>query len=186
MSLNLFTKPLDVFRGPIPQYLSNVPPRALAQLTPLALALTLTALTPRALALDRLLDVPHALLHKRARRLRLKPAREHIPPRSARRHLKLDVPRAIDELEHRMRRIVPRTMSKLVYARVAAGPLRVARRERVKDFGHERGPQEEACCFFPRWVRALFAERDDLGGENDDEAEHTRPFQFLGANFRDI
>ena len=164
MLLNLLPKPLDVLRRSITQRLPNVPPRPLAQL-----ALRLGAPDTdtlgerqRALALNRLLHVPHALRDNLARRAALQPARQDVPPRGARGHLEPEVARAVDELEHRVRRVVARAVAELVYARVAARALRVARRERLEDLGREGGLEEEACGFFPRGVRAFLAQCDDL------------------------
>ena len=158
--LNFLPKPLDILRRSISQRLSNIPPRALAQLT-LTLALFLLARCKCALALtlDRLAHIPHRalVLDQRARRLRLEPAREDVPPRRARSHLEPEVARPINELEHRVRRVVARAVAKLVHARVAALAMCVARRERVEYFGCERGLQEEARGFLPGWMRALFS-----------------------------
>jgi len=168
--LNLFTKPLHVLRRPISQRLLNVPPRELAEITRLAAAAftIAAALTDPTLALDGLLadNLPpihdDALLDQRARRTRLEPAGEDVPTGSARGHLELEVLRAVDELEHRVRRVVPLPASVLVDARVPARTPRVARRERLEDFGRERGLEEERRGFLPRWVRAAFPQGDDL------------------------
>jgi len=145
--LNLFRKPLDVLRRPITQHLSNVPPRPLAQLT------LASALTKRALALDRPFNIPRALPDELARRPVLQPRRKDVPTGGARGHLEAQVAGAVDELEHGVRRIVARAVAELVYARVAARAVRVARRERFEDFGREGGLEEEARGFFPGWVR---------------------------------
>lgn len=55
-----------------------------------------------------------------------------------------------------MGRIVPRAMSELVYARVAARTVGVARREGFEEFGCERGLEEECGRFLPGWMRAFF------------------------------
>ena len=172
--LNLFPKSFHVLRGSITQRLSKVPPRALAQLAAApthALArLARTRATlgkrQRVLTLDRLPHVPHALADQLARRPALQPARQHVPPRGARGHLEPQVARAVDELEHRVRRVVARAVAELVYARVAAWALRVARSERLEDLGRERGLEEEACGFFPRGVRAFLPQRDDLARQS--------------------
>lgn len=161
--LNLFTKPLHVLRRPISQRLSKVPSRPLAQLTLLAAAAA-TAATKRLLALDGLLDAIHddALLDQRARRTRLEPAGEDVPAGGAGGHLELEVLRAVDELEHRVRRVVPLPASVLVDAGVPARTVRVARRERLEDLGRERGLEEEGGGLLPRRVRAAFPQGDDL------------------------
>jgi len=185
--LNLSPEPLHVLRRPISQRLSKVPPRALAQLALLTTATTTTTTSSsftitavaalskrkRALALDGLLDpplmlmlmhTPHddALPDQRARRARAEPAREDVPARGARGHLEAQVPWAVDELDDRVRRVVPLPVPVLVHARVPAGALRVARRERREDFGRERGLEQEGRGFLPRRVCAAFAQRDDL------------------------
>jgi hypothetical protein len=159
---NLPFKPLDVLCGPITQRFSDVPSRPLAQLAVLPFI-------ERALALYRLADIRYALLDQRARGpepglspLHHPPARKDIPPRSARGHLKLEVARTIDELEHRMRRIVAWAIAKFVDARVAAWTGCVARCERGEEFGCEGGRGEESCGFFPGGVCAFLTERDDL------------------------
>jgi hypothetical protein len=158
--LNLFPKSFDVLPGPITERLSEIPPRALPQLTrTLGSASTLAInLTKRALvlALNRLLHIPHTVSDDLARRPVLQPSTKDIPPRGARGHLESEVPRAVDELEHRVRRIVARAMAELVYARVAARALRVARREGVEELGCQGGLEEEARGFFPGWERAFF------------------------------
>lgn len=160
MFLNLFAEPLHVLRRPISQRFSNVPSRALAQL-----ALPLAALTTEralALALDGLLDAlplirDDALPDQRPRRSRLEPIGEDVPAGSARGHLELQILRTVDELENRVRRVVPLPASVLVDAGVPARTERVARRERLEDFGRERGLlEEEGRGFLPRWVRAAF------------------------------
>ena len=162
VSLNLFPKSFGVLPGPITQRLSNVPPRALPQLTrtlgPASTTTLGTDLTKRApaLALNRLLHITYALPDDLARRPVLQPSTKDVPPRGARGHLKSEVPRAIDELEHRVRRIVSRAMAELVYARVAARALRVARREGVEELGRQGGLEEETRGLFPGWERALF------------------------------
>ena len=162
MLLNLLPKPLDVLRRSITQRLPNVPPRPLAQLALRLGAPSTLGERQRALALNRLLQVPHALRDQLARRAALQPARQDVPPRGARGHLEPEVARAVDELEHRVRRVVTRAVAELVYARVAARALRVACRERLEDLGREGGLEEEACRFFPRGVRAFLAQCDDL------------------------
>ena len=170
--LNLSPEPLHVLLGPISQRLSKVPPRELAQLA-LPTSHTITAAhtkRKRALALDGLLDpplitIPHgddALPDQRARRTRLEPAGEDVPARSARGHLEPEVLRPVDELDDRVRRVVPLPVSVLVDARVTPRTLRVARRERLEDFGRERGLEQERRGLLPGWVRAAFAQCDDL------------------------
>ena len=102
------------------------------------------------------------MLNHRAGRLALQPAREHVPPGRARSHLELEVARAVDELEHRVRRIVPLPVAELVDARVPAWPRGVARSERLEDFGREGGLQQESRGLLKGGVRALLTERDDL------------------------
>ena len=163
--LNLFPKPFHVLRRSITQRLSKIPPRPLAQLaftltsTPTRLAPTRATLgkRKRVLTLNRLLHIPHALADQLARRPALEPARQDVPPRGARGHLEPQIARAVDELEHRVRRVVPRAVAELMYARVTAWALRVARRERLEDLGREGGLEEEACGFFPRGVRAFLS-----------------------------
>lgn len=155
MLLNFIPKPLDVLRRSITQCLSKIPP---CPLTQLAFALTFTftfalGLTPTPnhtkrnfpLTLNSLSNIFHAHLHKPTRRLpRLdKPRRKHVPARGARRHLKLEIARSVDELQDRVRRIVPRAVSEFVYARVAARTVCVARRERFEDLGCEGGLEQE-------------------------------------------
>jgi hypothetical protein len=151
----------------------DVPPRALAQLaaSPATISTSTStstfSATPAAaslaLAPDHLVDIPlaaHApLLDERARRALRgpKPGREDVPARGARGHLEAHVARAIDELEHRVRRVVARAPAKLVYARVAARALRVARRERLEELGRERGLQQQGGRFLPGWVRAALS-----------------------------
>jgi hypothetical protein len=137
MLLNLFSKPPNVLPRPIPQRLFKVPPRPLPQLLAVAVALpaaAATALGERALTFphDRLVDVAHALPYERARGLGAQPGREDVPPGSARGHLEAEVARAVDELEHRVRRVVALAVAELVYARVAARALCVARCERLE------------------------------------------------------
>ena len=137
------------------------------QLTAASYSHLLAASLPaeRTLALDRLLyflSATDTTLDQRARRTSLEPAREDVPPRGARRHLELQVSRPVDELEHRVRRIVALPMSELVYARVAARSVRVARRERLEHFGQERGCEEEGAGFLPGRVAAALAQSDDL------------------------
>jgi hypothetical protein len=67
--------------------------------------------------------------------IRTQPARKDVPSRSARRHLKLEVARTVDELEHRVGRVVARTMAELVDARVAAWTGCVAGCEGAEEFG---------------------------------------------------
>lgn len=55
-----------------------------------------------------------------------------------------------------MGRIVPRAVSELVYARVAARTVCVARREGFEEFGREGGLEEERAGFLPGRVRAFF------------------------------
>jgi hypothetical protein len=155
MLLNFIPKPLDVLRRSITQRLSKIPPCPLAQLALTALGLTKRKLT---LALNSLLNILHAHIHQRPRRrARLDEAGgKHVPPRRARRHLELEIPRSVDELQHRVRRIVPRAVSELVYARVAARTVCVARREGFEEFGREGGLEEERGGFLPGRVRALF------------------------------
>jgi len=128
----------------------------LAQLA-LTHTFTLTALSKRAraLALNSLLNISHAPFDQRTRRSCLEPGRKDVPPRSARRHLELQVAWAVDELEHRVRGIVPGPMSELVYARVPPWALGVARREGFEELGCERGLEEEPGGFFPGGVRAF-------------------------------
>ena len=157
MLLDLIPKSFDVLVGPIAQCLLEIPSRPRAQLAPLL------PLAKRALAPHRGADVvPHAVLDHRAGRLAPQPAREHVPPGGARGHLELEVARAVDELEHRVRRVVPRAVAELVDARVTPRTPGVARRERFEDFGREGGLQQEARGLFPGGVRALLPERDDL------------------------
>ena len=176
MLLNLITKPLDVLRRSIPQRLSKIPPRpqtqlALALISTSTLTLTLTPKRTQPLALNRLLNTLHARLNQRPRPLaplppgtRLEePRGKHVPARGARGHLKLEVARPVDELEHGVRRVVPRTASELVYARVAARTPRVARREGLEELGRERRFEQEGGGPFPGWVRAFLPQRDDLG-----------------------
>jgi hypothetical protein len=135
MLLNLFSKPPHVFPRPVPQRLFKVPPRPLPQLAvAVAVALPATALGERALTFphDRLVDVAHALPYERARGLGAQPGREDVPPCGARGHLEAEVARAVDELEHRVRRVVALAVAELVYARVAARALCVARCERLE------------------------------------------------------
>jgi len=183
--LDLSPEPRHVLRRPISQCLSKVPPRALAQLALLTTTttsssfITITAVAAlskrkRALALDGLLDpplmlmlmlTPHdddALPDQRARRARLEPTGKDVPARGARGHLEAQVPWPVDELDDRVRRVVPLPVPVLVHARVPAGALRVARRERREDFGRERGLEQEGRGFLPRRVCAAFAQRDDL------------------------
>lgn len=155
MPLNFSRKPLDVLRRSITQRLSNVPPRPLAQRA-------LATLSERALVLNRLLDVPRALPDQLPRRPVLQPGRKDVPTRGARGHLEPEVARAVDELEHGVRRVVARAVAELVYARVAAGALRVARRERFENFRGQGRLEEEARGFFPGRVRAFFPQCDDL------------------------
>ena len=164
MFLNLPLKLLDVLRGPIAQSLSDVPPRPLAQLALLLLA-------QRALALHSLADILYTLPNQRARGPRprlgldLQPAGEDVPPGRARGHLELEVARPIDELEHRVRRVVAWAVAELVDARVPAWAVGVARRERAEDFGSEGlggRREEESGGFLPGGVRAFLSERDDL------------------------
>lgn len=54
-----------------------------------------------------------------------------------------------------MRRVVPRAASELVYARVAARTVCVARREGFEEFGREGGFEEKRGGFLPGGVRAL-------------------------------
>jgi hypothetical protein len=160
MLMNLISKPLHVLRRSITQRLSKIPP---CRQTQLSLALTITKRT-HTLALDRPFDfLLHAPLHKRTRTRRrlgpaatLEPRRKHVPARGARCHLKLDVPRAVDEFQHGVRRIVPRAAPELVYARVAARTVCVTRREGFEEFGREGGLQEERGGFLPGWVCAFF------------------------------
>jgi len=153
----------------------DVPPRALAQLaaspatTPASASPSSFSATPAAASLslaltpDHLVDIllaAHApLLDERTRRAlrRPKPGREDVPARGARGHLEAHVARAVDELEHRVRRVVARAPAKLVYARVAARALRVARRERLEELGRERGLQQQGGRFLPGWVRAALS-----------------------------
>ena len=178
--LNLSPEALHVLGRPISQSLLKVPSRALAQLTLLASSIMITAHTTtttssrkrrkrnRALALDRLRDPPlalhgdDALPDQRARRTRLEPSREDVPPGGARGHLEPEVLRPVDELDDRVRRVVPLPPSVLVDARVPARTRRVARRQRLEHFGRERGSEEEGGRFLPRRVRAAFPQRDDL------------------------
>lgn len=134
MLLDLISKSFDVLLGPIAKCLLEIPSRPLAQLT------SLLPLAKRALALHRIADiVPHAVLNHRAGRLALQPGREHVPPCRARSHLELEVARAVDELEHRVRRIVPLPVAELVDTRISARTRGVALRERFEDLGREGG-----------------------------------------------
>jgi len=157
--LDLITKSFDVLFGPIAQSLLEVPPRPLAQRA------SFLTLAERALALHRVADVPYAVLDERAGGLVLQSVREHVPTGRARGHLELEVARAVDELEHRMRRIVTRPVAELVDARVPARARGVACCERLEDLGRERGLQEETCGLFKGGVRALLPQRDDLFSE---------------------
>ena len=127
----------------------EVPSRPWAQLA------SLLPLAERALAHDRVLDVPHAVLDERAGGLALQPARQYVPPGCAGGHLELEIARAVDELEHRVRRIVPLPVAELVDARVAARARGIARGERLEDLGRERGLQEETCGLFESGMCAL-------------------------------
>lgn len=170
--LDLSSEALHVLLRPISQCPLKVQSRALAQLTLLASS-TITALTRSkrkrslALALDGLPD-PALTLHgdalpdQRARRTRLEPSREDVPPGGARGHLEPEVLRPVDELDDRVRRVVPLPPSVLVDARVPARTRGVARRQRLEYLGRERGLEEEGGRFLPRWVRAAFPQRDDL------------------------
>jgi hypothetical protein len=61
-----------------------------------------------------------------------------------------------------VRRVVALALAKLVYARVAARAVGVARCEGVEDFGRQGGLEKEGGGFLPGWVRAAFTQRDDL------------------------
>ena len=164
--MNLITKPLHVLRRSITQRLSKIPARPLTQLAPAAPAapIIITIKRAHALVLNRLLNILHARLDQRTRpllrllppRRLLDPRRKHVPARGARGHLELEIARPVDELEHGVGRIVPRAVSELVYARVAARTVRVARREGFEELGREGGFEEECGRFLPGWVRAFF------------------------------
>ena len=151
MLLDLISKSFHVLRGPIAQCLLEIPSRSFAQLA------SLLPLAERALAHHRVLDVPHAVLDERAGGLGFQPAREHVPPGCARGHLELEVARPVDELEHRVRRIVPLSVAELVDARIPARARGIARGERLEDLGRERGLQEETCGLFEGGVCALLS-----------------------------
>jgi hypothetical protein len=98
MLMNFIPKPLDVLRRSITQRLSKIPPCPLTQL-----ALTAFALGPTkrklTLSFKRLFNIFYARLNQRTRRRpRLdKPRRKHVPARSTRCHLELEVSRSVDE-----------------------------------------------------------------------------------------
>ena len=147
--LDLIPKSFNVLCGPIAQCLLEIPSCPVAQLASL-LPLAKCALTYHCVA-----DVPYAVLDERASGLALEPFREHVPPGCASGHLELEVAWAVDELEHRVRRIVPRPVAELVDARIPTRTRSITRGERLENLGGEGGLQEEACGFFEGGMRAL-------------------------------
>jgi hypothetical protein len=127
----------------------EIPSRSVAQLA------SLLTLAERTLTHHCIADVPHTVLDERAGGLALQSFREHVPPGCASGHLELEVARAVDELEHRVRRIVPLPVAELVDARIPARTRGIARGERLENLGREGGLQEETCGLFESGVCTL-------------------------------
>lgn len=89
---------------------------------------------------------------------------QHLPTDSARRHVELDIPWVIDQLEDGMRRVVALTVAELVNPCVPSRTVCVARRKGLEDLGREPRFEQESVGPLVSWQVALLAHGNDLTG----------------------